>query len=224
MKHRILTVALATLMLAAGPVGAAKPPATWDGLVQVKSKRLDLVYLQPGADFRGYTKVLIEPTEVAFAKDWQRQYNSSTRALSRRVSDSEMQRMISDGAAAASDIFAKAWTKGGYAVVDTPGPDVLRVKTGVVNIAVNAPDRPSPGRSMSFSEEAGRATLFVEARDSMTGALLGRAVDQRTIGDNMAALRTSVSNRSDFRYQLQNWADISVKGVTELKSLSPIRP
>src|SRR6476659_2169258 len=92
-KHRILTVALATLMLAAGPVGAAKPPATWDGLVQVKSKRLDLVYLQPGADFRGYTKVLIEPTEVAFAKDWQRQYNSSTRALSRRVSDSEMQRM-----------------------------------------------------------------------------------------------------------------------------------
>lgn len=224
MKHRILTVALATLMLAAGPVGAAKPPATWDGLVQVKSKRLDLVYLQPGADFRGYTKVLIEPTEVAFAKDWQRQYNSSTRALSRRVSDSEMQRMISDGAAAASDIFAKAWTKGGYAVVDTPGPDVLRVKTGVVNIAVNAPDRPSPGRSMSFSEEAGRATLFVEARDSMTGALLGRAVDQRTIGDNMAALRTSVSNRSDFRNQLQNWADISVKGVTELKSLSPIRP
>lgn len=223
MKRRLLTVALAGLVFAAGPVSAA-PPATWDGLVQVKSKRLDLVYLQPGADFRGYTKVLIEPTEVAFAKNWQRDYNRSSRSLSRRVSDSEMQRTITEGAAAAGDIFAKAWTRGGYAVVDAPGPDVLRVKTGVVNIAVNAPDRPTPGRSMSFSEDAGRATLFVEARDSMTGALLGRAVDQRVIGDNMAALRTSVSNRADFRDQVRQWADISVRGMTELKSLSPIRP
>lgn len=224
MKRRLLTGALVGLALAAGPVGAAAPPATWDGLVQVKSKRLDLVYLQPGADFRGYTKVLIEPTEVAFAKNWQRDYNRSSRSLSSRVSDSEAQRTIDEGVTAAGDIFAKAWTKGGYAVVDAPGPDVLRVKTGIVNIAVNAPDRPSAGRSLSFAREAGRATLFVEARDSMTGALLGRAVDQRIVGDNMAALRSSVSNRGDFRYQVQNWADISVRGMTELKALSPIRP
>jgi hypothetical protein len=40
----------------------------------------------------------------------------------------------------------------------------------------------------------------------------------------MAALRTSVSNRGDFRDQVQHWADISVRGVNELKSLSPIQP
>ena len=223
MRRPLVTGVVAILVAATGAAEAAKPPTTWDGLVQVKSKRLDLVYLQPGADFRGYTKVLIEPTEVAFAKDWQRDYNRSTRALTSRVSDSEVQDTINEAVKAADEIFAKDWTKGGYAVVSAPGPDVMRVKTGVVNIRVNAPDRPTAGRSYSFAPEAGQATLFVEARDSMTGALLGRAVDQRIVGDNMAAWRTSVSNRGDFREQVEQWADISVRGMTELKALSPIK-
>jgi len=176
-RHRFFAAALAVLVLGSA-FAAAKAPPTWDGLVQVKSKKFDLVYLQPGADFRAYTKVLIEPTEVAFAKDWQRDYNRSTRALSSRVSDSDVEEALTKGVAAATDIFTNAWTKGGYTVVSAPGPDVLRVKTGVVNISVTAPDRQTAGRSYTFAGEAGYATLFVEARDSLTGALLGRAVDQ----------------------------------------------
>jgi hypothetical protein len=220
----LFTGAIAVLMMAGGAANAAKPPTTWDGLVQVKSKRLDLVYLQPGADFRAYTKVMIEPTEVSFARNWQRDYNRSTRSLSSRVSDKDVQDTISEAVKAADGIFANAWTKGGYAVVSAPGPDVMRVKTGVVNIWVTAPDQPTAGRSYSFSEQAGHATLFVEARDSMTGALLGRAVDQRVVGDNFTSWRTSVSNRADFRDQVVQWADISVRGLSELKALSPIKP
>ena len=224
MKRVLVEAAFICALLATGSVALGKAPATWDGLVQVKSKQLDLVYLQPGADFRGYTKVLVEPTEVAFAKNWQRDYNRSTSSLSSRISDSDIQSAISDGVKAANDIFTDAWTKGGFQVVTQPGPDVLRVKTGVVNISVNAPDTMSAGRSYSFSSEAGRATLFVEARDSLTGALLGRAVDQRIVGEHNAAWRTSVSNRGDFRDQVQQWAKISVRGMTELKALSPIKP
>ena len=225
MKHRRLwTAVVASAMLLAGPAIAAKPPATWDGLVQVKSKRLDLVYLQPGADFRGYTKVMIEPTEVAFHKDWRRDYNSATRSLSGRVTDSDLQEAISKGVTASGEIFANAWTKGGYAVVNAPGPDVLRVKTGIVHIRVSAPDQQTAGRSYSFAGEAGSATLFVEARDSLTGALLGRAIDQAIAGDNSAAWRTSVSNRADFRELVKNWAAAGVRGMAELKSLSPIQP
>ena len=224
MGRPLFTGAIAVLMMAGGAANAAKPPTTWDGLVQVKSKRLDLVYLQPGADFRAYTKVMIEPTEVSFARNWQRDYNRSTRSLSSRVSDKDVQDTISEAVKAADGIFANAWTKGGYAVVSAPGPDVMRVKTGVVNIWVTAPDQPTAGRSYSFSEQAGHATLFVEARDSMTGALLGRAVDQRVVGDNFTSWRTSVSNRADFRDQVVQWADISVRGLSELKALSPIKP
>lgn len=219
-----LTIAIASAMLLPVPAGAAKPPPTWDGLVQVKSKRLELVYLQPGADFRTYTKVIIEPTEVAFRKNWQRDYNRSNTTLSARISDDEMQKVISKGVEAAHDIFAQAWTKAGYAVVDTPGPDVLRVKTGVLNITVNAPDTQTAGRVYSFAREAGQATLFVEARDSTTGALLGRAIDRKIVGDSITTWRTRSSNRDDFRDQVEDWASISVRGMTELKALSPITP
>ena len=217
------TAAFASASMLAGPAVVAKPPTNWDGLVQVKSKRLDLVYLQPGADFRGYTKVMVEPTEVAFAKNWQRDYNRASRALSGRVSDRDVEEAVSEGVKAAHDIFTAAWTKGGYAVVTEPGPDVLRVKTGIINITVNAPDQPTSARSYSFSDEAGSATLFVEARDSTTGALLGRAIDQGIVGDNTAAWRTASSNRADFRDMVENWAQISVRGMTELKSL-PVTP
>lgn len=221
-SQRILANALAALLIAGSAAAPAAPPTTWDGLVSTKSKKFDLVYLQPGADFRGYTKVLIEPTEVAFHKDWQRDYNRTNRSLTSKVSDSDVQRAISKGVEAAHDIFVQAWTKGGYAVVDSPGPDVLRVTTGIMNISVNAPDKPAAGRSYSFAPEAGRATLFVEVRDSMTNALLGRVVDQRIVGDNNAAWRTSVSNRADFRYQVEQWAAASVRGMTALKSMSPV--
>lgn len=222
--HRLFMATVALSVLWSGAVQAAKPPSNWDGLVQVKSKRLELVYLQPGADFRVYSKVLLEPTEVAFRKDWQRDYNSASRSLSSRVSDREVEEAISAGVDAAHDIFAEAWTKGGYAIVTEPGPDVLRVKTGVLNISVNALDRPTAGRSYSFASEAGYATLFVEARDSLSGALLGRAVDNSVAGDSSAAWRTRVSNRADFRELVQRWADMSVRGMAELKSLSPIGP
>ena len=210
-------------MLVAAPV-AAKPPTNWDGLVQVKAKRLDLVYLQPGADFRGYTKVILAPTELAFEKNWQRDQNRTSRALSSRISDSDIQNALKQGVAAADDIFADAWTKGGYTIVTEPGPDVLRVNTGIVNIRVSAPDQQTAGRAYNFAGEAGSATLFVEARDSMTGALLGRAIDQKIAGDNSTAWRTSSSNRADFRAMAERWASASVRGIDELKSLSPIQP
>ena len=220
----LFAAAIAGLPMIACEPAAAKPPTHWDGLVQVESKRLDLVYLQPGADLRGYTKVLLEPTEVAFAKNWQRDYNRDTRALSTRISDRDVQNAITKGVEAANDIFREAWSKGGFAVVTEPGPDVLRITTGIVNITVTAPDKMTAMRSYNFADEAGTATLFVEARDSMTGALLGRAVDQGVAGDNGTAWRSSINNRADFRQMVENWAKISVRGVSELKNLPVAQP
>ena len=80
--RRLLTAAIASALLVPS-TGMAKAPSTWDGLVLTKSKHFDLVYLQPGADFRGYTKVMIDPTEVAFQKNWQRDYNRGSRAFRR---------------------------------------------------------------------------------------------------------------------------------------------
>ena len=223
MKHRMLKSAAILLAMIASPIAAAQMPVEWDGLRRVESKRLNYVYLQPGADFRGYTKVIVDPTEVAFRKNWARDYNRSSRDLDGRVSDQEVQQAISKGVVAASDIFVEAWRKGGYEIASQPGPDVLRVQTAVVNISVAAPDVRTSSASHSFSDEAGQATLVVEVKDSLTGAVLGRAIDQAIVGDNTVAWRTRVSNRADFREVVEHWARNGVRGMGELKALSPIQ-
>ncbi len=207
---------------AARPALAAKPPVEWDGLVKVKAKKFELVYLRPGADFRGYKRVILDPTEIAFQKNWKRDYNSDQASLSNRLSDDDLERMADEGRKGAAKILAKAYADGGYPVVAEPAPDVLRVRTALVDITVTAPDLDSPGITRSYSRDAGTATLVVEARDSVTGALLGRAVDGRTIDDFSMEWRTRVSNRADFEMQMKTWARNSVKGLDELKALSPI--
>ena len=167
---------------------------------------------------------MLDPTEVAFAKNWRRSQNSTDRGYRARFPIARCRRPSARALPRPTSIFAEAWTKGGYAVVTEPGPDVLRIKTGVVNIWVSAPDVPTAGRSHTFAPEAGQATYFVEARDSLTGALLGRAVDQRFAGETAHNWRTSVSNRADFRELVETWAKSSVRGIDTLKSESPIRP
>ncbi len=224
-RSSAVIAALAVLAMAGGTTALAQqPPTSWDGLVQVPSKQFKFVYLQPGADFRGYSKVMIEPTEVAFHKDWREDYNKTRRDLGGKVSEAELQRAVAQGITKATDIFTQAWQKGGYGIATAPGPDVLTVRTGVLNISVSAPDRQSSGRSFAGANEAGHATLFVEVRDSTSGALLGRAVDQEIAGDNGAGWRSSVSNRGDFRDLVAEWAKDSVEGFAQLKALSPIAP
>lgn len=226
MKHKILICAGAIALAIAGPFSAgtlAKAPDTLEGLYKVPSKRFDLVYLLPGADFRPYTKIMFDTPEVAFKKNWQRDYNSSTRSTQRRISDEDAQQALNAARSGLTEVFTRVHTEGGYQVVTSPGPDVLRVRTAVVNLDVAAPDTMSAGRSRTFSREAGSATLVVEVRDSTTGALLGTAVDTREIGDSMSYLRNSVTNRSDFRQAFERWAKISLAGLNELKQLSPFQ-
>ena len=78
------------------------------------------------------------------------------------------------------------------------------------------------GRTRVYSVEAGEATLVLEARDSTTGALLGRALDRRIAGDDTRGMRNAVSNEADFRLLFRQWANASVKGLNELKTLSPL--
>ena len=204
------------------PALAAKPPAEWDGLVKVKAKKFGLVYLRPGADFRVYGKVMLDPTEIAFQKNWKRDYNNSSASMSNRLTDKDLERMANEGRKGAGEILQKAYAAGGYPVVTDPGPDVLRVRTALVDITVSAPDTNSAANVRTYSREAGGATLVVEVRDSMTGALMGRAIDSRTVDDFTMQWRTRVSNRADFSRQIETWAKNSVKGLNELKALSPI--
>jgi hypothetical protein len=213
--------ALALLTLAFGTATADDMPQSWDGLVQVKPKRMDAAYLLPGADFRSYTKLMVDPAEVAFAKNWLRSQNDS-RNLSRQVTQEDAEKILAAARSNFDEIFVEAFTKAGYTIVQAPGPDVMRVSTGVLNLYVTAPDVPTAGRSTTYTTQAGEATLVIEVRDSTTNLLLGRVLDRRETQRSTLQMTSSVTNLAEFRTLFKAWAGTAVKGLQELKDHSPV--
>jgi hypothetical protein len=215
----IVAVALAPLPLLARD----SLPASWDNLVKVDSKRFAGVYVLPGADFRVYNKVMFDPTQVAFDKNWKRDYNNTSMSMSMRITDADIRKAADRAGSAFGEVLAKAFGDAGYQVVTAPGADVLRVSTAVINLKVTAPDLMTAGRTRSYADYAGQATVVLEARDSMTGAILGRAVDAKAAGDTSPMLmRNRSTNARDFKRLFQNWAEASTRGLATLKSMSPI--
>lgn len=227
MIKTLLASLAAVVMLVTAVVSPshAAEDATWDGLQKVKSKRLDNAWLLPGADFRGYTKVIIDPLEVAFRKNWERDMNRASRSARARVSAEDADRIRMQMGEGFREVLVEDFAKAGYEVVTTPGPDVLRLTPGLVDVWINAPDTMQAGRSYSYTVEAGEATLALEARDSETGQLLGRAVDRRRTGDTGTwTWTTSVSNRAEFTNMFRQWSRILTNGLEALKEASPIEP
>lgn len=218
-----MTRGLAAALLLICATASAEDAGSWDGLVQVKPKRLDAVFLLPGADFRGYTKIMMDPVEVAFEKNWARDYNREAMTLSQRLDQQDLERISQAARDAFMEVFTEEYRKAGLELVTTPGADVLRLRPGVVDLHIVAPDTMSSGRSRTYTMESGYATLFLEARDSTTGALLGRALDKRTTRDTgRVQISSSVVNLADFKALFRQWAGISIKGFEELREHSPV--
>ena len=217
-------IATSVLALFTSVAFAAEPPApqSWDGLVEVRSKKLDAAFLAPGADFRPYSKLMVDPTQAAFHKDWMKNMNDR-QSLSRMVQKGDAEAILQAAQTNFADVFHEVFTKAGYTIVDEAGPDVLRVTPGVANLYVNAPDVSMSGRSRSYTASAGEATMILELRDSQTNALLGRVLDRRETRESLGMQSANqVTNMSDFRLLFKSWAGICVKGLETLKSVSPV--
>jgi hypothetical protein len=215
-------VAAFVVVVSSWSLSAARPPDSWDGLLLVKSQRLENVYLLPHADFRAYTKVILDPTEVSFKKNWQRNQNSGSRDLGGRISDQDARQILDEAKSRFDQIFNDAFRAAGYQIVDQPGEDVVRITTAIINLDVQAPERMTAGRTRTYSREAGQATLVLQAKDSVSGQVLGRAIDAQWAGDSAPYIRNRVTNISDFENLFTRWARVSTRGLDELKALSPI--
>ena len=166
MKH-VPGAVLAGLLVVSAPLADAQkkaPPTEWDGLQKVDARKFDLAYLLPGADFRQYTRVMIDPTEAAFRKNWQKDHNNSTLSLDMKISDKEAREMLDAVQTSFHRILTAAYQAAGYQVVTEPAPDVLRVRTAVFNIDVDAPDQMTAACTRTYSSEAGRASMMIELR------------------------------------------------------------
>jgi hypothetical protein len=222
-RLRLAAVLPALALVTTGLALAKDIPDNWDGLVRIKPKRVDAAYVAPGTDFRAYSKVMLDPTYVAFKKDWMRNINDSSVGVSRDVTEEDARKILEKAKSGFTEVFTKEFQKAGIAVVTAPGADVLRLTPGVIDLYINAPDTMSAGRSRTYTMDAGEATLVLEARDSTSNALLGRVLDRRETQSGGAMMVTSsVTNIADFERLFSQWAKIAIKGFGELKAQSPV--
>ena len=225
--RRTMTIFAAVLIgsAAVATTAAVAAEPAWDSLVEVNSRRMGNAFLLPGADFRPYDSVMLDEPEVSFRNNWLRDVNRNSRGAG-RVNQSDADRILATTATNTTDIFTAEFERAGFKIATKPGPNVLRVRTGIVNLFVNAPDVASAGRSQTFTTNAGEATLVLEARDSMTNALLGRVIDRRETrgpGGGMTMQQTNrVTNTSEFRTLARRWAQISAGKLNDLKAASPV--
>lgn len=221
MAFSVSFVAVAAIVMAA-PAFSQEPQGSWDGLVKVKPQRFDTAYLLPGADFRPYRRLLAEPVTVAFRKEWLRQVNVGTR-LPERVTEADAKEIARRARELFAEEFREAFREAGFEFAESPAEDVLRVRAGVIDLYLAAPDVDSSALTRVYTMEPGEATLFVELLDSTSGALLGRAIDERELRDiGRFRIANRVTNEADLRVLFRRWAEISVQGFRELRDSSPV--
>ena len=208
-----ILISFATILLL---VGCAPAPSiqqgpdaetTFDGLVRVDNSRFANAWIDPDVDLSQYDKIMAGGAEFEFRAV--KKSNSST--MTRRANESEF--WISDDkkqelVEIVSEAFRQELEKSKhFTVADAPGPDVLIIVGGLHDIVSRVPPD-MIGRGDFYLSSVGEATLVLEARDSLSGETIFRAIDRRaaeSAGGQMMVSNT-VTTRSEVRRLAKRWA------------------
>ena len=180
--------------------------AQWqeEGLRALEVRGLDVVYAPPGASLAGYSRVLIQPVSVQFRKDWLRDQEFAKRM---QLRPREVQRIQDRVALVVRQEVAAELGKHGIQIVEQPGPGVLELALAVVELDMNAPELPLPGRIATYAVSAGEMSLVGSVRDAQSGATLLRVFDRATAYETRWPHRiTMVETVAEQRQAARSWA------------------
>lgn len=204
-------VLTATLLMTGAATAAEKeelPQTTAEGLNLTTNTKHRVVYVADDVDFGSYTKVMIVDCAVAFAKNWQRDYNRNERDLGSKVKDNDVTRMKDTLAAEFKKVFTQTMTDNGLEVVTEPAADVIVLRPAIINLVVSAPDVQSASRSRSYTADAGQMTLYLELYDGVSGAILAKLMDAKSGNRNAPTMmhQSRVNNIAAADRMLKGWA------------------
>jgi hypothetical protein len=138
-----------------------------DGLQLVPTSLIDELYVAPGVSLANYRRVMLDPIEVSFKKDWRKQHpdlkDRDVEALKTRLADMLREKLVAELA------------RGGYTIAEAPDKDVLRLRPSIEKVDLAAPEGASDKRT--FVHSKGQMTLRVLGFDAPSGALVARAKD-----------------------------------------------
>jgi len=198
---------------------SASREQTIDGLVRLENSRVDVAYVAPGMTLAPYSKVMLDPPDVAFKRDW--------RSRHPEITGEDAVRLRAELSASFHDVFAGELQKGGYALVYQPGPDVLMVRASIIDLDIAAPDRrgvPGP-QPTTYVISSGEMTLLAELRDSQSGALLARVADRKK-GRESPELRVAnaITNATEARNAFTHWATLLRDRLNDAKTVAQASP
>ena len=206
---RTCTALLALLLFAAsaGPALANDdvPQTTPEGMELLKQTRSRVAWAMPGATLDQYSRVALLDCYVAFAKDWEKEYNREV-SLGRRIQPDDMEKIKARLAEEFKKVFTEELTKAGHEMVDHTGDDVLVVRPAIINLDVTAPDVGSAGWSRVVVRSAGQMTLYMELFDSTTGAIIARVIDAQASERGLGMEANRVTNKAEADRILRKWA------------------
>ena len=200
--------------------GLQENSVTTDGLTVIKSTRFTETEIKKDVDWSEYIKYQISPVDVSFRKNWKRDYNRNIRGVSGQVSDKDMTEIRESMAKIVYEELDSALKeKGGLTKTEEVDSSTLLFKPRIINLDVYAPDIPTSYMSNSYIRQAGRATLFLEIYDAVSGEILGRWVDTREDPDRgYLEWANRVTNAERARLIVKGWAKRLVEGLDKLRS------
>lgn len=193
-----------------------------EGLQRVDKKGVDAVFRRPDARMSVYSKLLLRPIVVQFAKNWEPEKSGS--ALY-DMNPPDRDKIRTELAQVFADVFRKELEKGGYPLVTEPAPDVLEIQAAIVNLYITAPDvsMQTSARTRVYTSDAGSMTLIMQLHDSVTGQLLARAYDHRDGGPDMWQWTSSVTNTAEARRIISSWA-INLRKALDASRADGVNP
>lgn len=214
-KSNLYRIALSMLVIfglclpaTAGTEKDKPPPASFDGMELIMHTRSSIHYRKADVEFAGYDKLILLPCQVAFKKNWQRDYNRSRTSANTRVTERDMTRIKDQVAKLFNEVFSEELKKTkNFSLTSKPGARVLLLKPAIINLDVNAPDLKSAHRQKTYVQRTGEGTLYLEVFDSVSGEILARVIDAKATREHsFFQWATRVSNRADTKALLGQWA------------------
>ena len=190
---------------------------TFDGLYEVKNSRADKAWALPDLDLKGYTKIMLQGAGVEYRPGGQsgRTYYQRSRGGPFEVTPEQKARFEETVGQVFREELGRSET---LEIVTEPGPDVLLVRGALLDVISYVPPDDTPGRVDVYLSSVGEATLVIEIRDSITGAILARTIDRRA-AESMPGMLTEsnrVTNTAEVRRVVRRWATALREGLERI--------
>lgn len=185
---------------------SASADVTFDGLYEVKGGSADVAWARADLDLSGYSKIMLQGVGIEYRPGGEsgRTTISRNRGGPYEVTEKQKARFKKT----LSEAFVKELRKSEhFTIVEEPGPDVLLVRGAILDVVSYVPPEATSARSEVFITRVGEATLVLELRDSITEAILARAIDRRAAEPGADYMRSNrVTNTAEVRRLASHWA------------------